>query len=350
MKTSTLLSIARARVLSAPAPIAMGYELTHLCNLSCSYCDRHQRMPNEMTLEQITTALDRLFAIGMREISLDGGEALTHPQIDRIVDWLESHKVVMRLNTNGVLVRRKADIVRKMQVVKISLDGSASVHDKLRGEGSFARALDALAVCSALSVPAQLTCVLGKHNAHSVDDLLSLAESVKTKVIFQPLRPSLFQDSVGPATHLALNPSEAQQVFSEIEGFKRAGRPILNRWASLSHFKTFPRDQSLPCAAGWINVTMDPEGNLFHCGQISRDNKANNVVRLGVKAAFEGLQRRGCAQCWCARVVEENYAWGGRFDRFLPAQGTTRPTPKRVALKVTTFDVPVAAVGRRNCR
>ncbi len=350
MKPSTLLSIARARVFSAPAPIAVGFEITHLCNLSCSYCDRHRRLPNEMTFEQITTALGGLQSIGMREISLDGGEALAHPNIDGVVDWLESHNIVMRLNTNGVLVRRKADVVRKMKLVKISLDGPAKVHDSIRGQGAFARAIDALSVCNALSIPTELTCAVGKHNADCIDEVIALAESVRTRVIFQPVRPSLFQDAVGPATHLALQASEAVRVFSQIEAHKRAGRPVLNAWASLRHFKGYPHNQSLPCAAGWINVTLDPEGNLYHCGQVNRDDKTNIVVRLGAKAAFDGLQRQGCAQCWCARVVEENYAWGGRFDRFLPVRRTTTQAPP-AERRVTTFEVPVAAlVKRRTCR
>ncbi|MDZ4064629.1 MAG: hypothetical protein U1E22_08200, partial [Coriobacteriia bacterium] len=44
-----------------------------------------------------------------------------------------------------------------------------------------------------------------------------------------------------------------------------------------------------------------------------------SVLVAGVRAAFERLPAVSCAQCWCARVVEENHAWGGRFDRFLPA-------------------------------
>ena len=317
MKTSTLMSIVRVRVLAKPAPIAVGFELTHLCNLNCSYCDRHTRLPNEMTLEQILAALQGFQELGMREISLDGGEALAHPHIEEIVDWLAERKIVIRLNTNGILVRRKANLVRKMQKLKISLDGPPAIHDALRGKRSFEWALDAVAVANALSVPVELTCTLGQHNAHTVNEVIAIAESVRAKIIFQPVRPSLFQEHMGPAAYLALQPSEAAAVFAEIESHKRAGRAVLNHWASLRHFTKYPEDRSLPCAAGWINVTLDPEGCLFHCGQVSRADKSNNVVTLGVKAAFERLRRTGCSQCWCARVVEENYAWGGRFDRFV---------------------------------
>jgi MoaA/NifB/PqqE/SkfB family radical SAM enzyme len=324
MRASTLLSIARARVFNRPAPIAVGFELTHLCNLDCVYCDRHTRLDNEMSIDEIFEALDGLCSLGMKEISLDGGEALAHPHVEEIVDWLVLRNVVVRLNTNGILVRRKINAVRKMQKLKISLDGPPRIHDSIRGRRAFEWAIDAVGVANALAVPVELTCSLGQHNAHTVDELLSIAESVSARIIFQPVRPSLFQSPNGPAADLALLPEQAKSVFSSLQGYKRAGRPVLNRWASLSHFREFPREQALPCAAGWINVTLDPEGNLYHCGQVARTDKSNNIVKLGAKTAFERLLRKGCSQCWCARVVEENYAWGGRADRMLPPRQVIR--------------------------
>ncbi len=356
MKASTLLSIARARAFKKPAPIAVGFELTHLCNLDCRYCDRHSRLPNEMTFEEIIGALEGLHSLGMREISLDGGEALAHPRVEEIVNWLVSRKIVMRLNTNGVLVRRKVNIVRKMKKLKISLDGPPAIHDSIRGRRAFEWAIDAVAVASALSVPVELTCAIGQHNAHAVDELLSIVESVGAKIIFQPVRPSLFQDQAGPASEWALLPSEADAVFSRIEEHKRAGRPVLNRWASLRHFRAYPRDQPLPCAAGWINVTLDPQGCLYHCGQVNRADKSNNIVLLGAKAAFERLLRRGCDQCWCARVVEENYAWGGRLDRMFPPRRPSRVAKSLAGLEAcleptrteaSQLDVPLTALLRK---
>ena len=349
MNSSTFLSIARARLFSRPVPVAVGFELTHLCNLNCSYCDRHERLQHEMSLPEIFVALEGLQAIGMKEISLDGGEALAHPRVHDIVRWLDAKHIIMRLNTNGVLARRKIDVIRRMQKLKISLDGPREIHDSIRGRRSFDLALDAAEVAKALQVPVEFTCTVGRHNAHAIDELLTIAENQRCKIIFQPVRPSLYQASDVRADPWVLSPEEARATFGRIEAFKRAGRPVLNRWASLRHFRTFPEPQSLPCAAGKINVTLDPEGNLYHCGQVNRDDKSNNVVRLGVRAAFERLTRVGCSQCWCARVVEENYAWGGRFDWMLPplrslgsrTQDARKDVPSRSNERL---DVPISAL------
>jgi hypothetical protein len=44
-----------------------------------------------------------------------------------------------------------------------------------------------------------------------------------------------------------------------------------------------------PCAAGWITATLAPEGVLFPCGQVNRSDRSNNVLRLGMREAFDRL-------------------------------------------------------------
>jgi MoaA/NifB/PqqE/SkfB family radical SAM enzyme len=320
MRASTLLAVAKARVLGTAVPIAVGFELTHLCNLACSYCDRHTPLPREMTDSQIFEALEGLRRIGMREISLDGGEPLAHRRVREVVAWLVSHDIVTRINTNGILVRRRRDVIQKLAKVKISLDGPQAIHDSVRGERAFERALDGAQVARDAGVPVEFTCVVGRHNAHAIDELLEVVQELGFAVIFQPARDSLFQDgeAQGPGSPFRLDTDAIRAAFARVAHLKRAGAPVLNGWASLRHFQGFPADVPIPCAAGMINATLDPEGNLYHCGQVSRRDKTNNVVLLGVPEAFRRMTRGGCSQCWCARVVEENYAWGGRLDMALP--------------------------------
>jgi MoaA/NifB/PqqE/SkfB family radical SAM enzyme len=333
MKVSNLSVVLRARLLGADVPLSVGFEITHLCNLACDYCDRHTPLPNEMAFEEIIAALAGLKRIGMREISLDGGEPLAHKRVDDVAGWLFDNDIVVRCNTNGILVRRKAEIVKRFTKVKISLDGPPAIHDAARGERAFQRAVEGAKAAADLGVPVEFTCVVGRHNAHAIDELMTVVGETGFPIIFQPARESLFVGQDGPGRDFQLDHEGIQKAFCRVEHYKRSGGPVLNGWSSLRHFRNFPNDAALPCAAGHINVTMDPEGNLYHCGQINRDDKSNNVVRLGVEEAFRRLRREGCAQCWCARVVEENYAWGGRVDKWIPLSrragddGSPAPAP-----------------------
>jgi MoaA/NifB/PqqE/SkfB family radical SAM enzyme len=341
MRVETLLSVAKVRVLAVPRPVVVGYELTHLCNLSCGYCDRNRPMPHEMNLAQALAALAGLKRLGMYEISLDGGEPLAHHAIEAVSDWLDDNAIVVRLNTNGILIPRRLNVVRRCVKVKISLDGPESIHDAARGCGAYHRAINGAMVARELGVPVEFTCVLGRHNAHAVDALIDIANRLEIGVVFQPARDSLYLGSTTEPSRYRLTKVELRRALLQIEHHRRIGSRVLNRWSSLRHFRSFPKDKPIPCAAGWINVTLDPEGSLFHCGQISRSDKSCNVVELGVEAAFAKLTRGGCSQCWCARVVEENYAWGGRFDKLLPLSEIATIPPPSLVRPGTTRHLPV---------
>ncbi len=318
------LSLLRARALRSPAPIAVGFELTHRCNLHCSLCDRNKKLPNEMTLGAIKGALRGLCDLGMHSMSIDGGEPLVHPQFDDVVAWLHDRGIVLRLNTNGVLVGQHRAAIRRMTKIKISLDGSPAVHDSVRGSRSFERALVGARVAQDDGVAVELTCVVGTHNAEHAPELLEIASRLNLGVVFQPRRVSLLDHrGAFPQREIA----SVRQAFLRLEALKRAGAPVLNRWSSLRHFRNWPQDTWLPCAAGWINATLDPEGNLFACAQYDRTTTRHNVVALGVREAFARLVRVGCGQCWCARVVEENYAWGLRPDWNVSTSSRELPVP-----------------------
>lgn len=317
MRAKALLRVLGARV-GFPAPLAVGFEITHLCNLSCHYCDRHTPFPREMSYEQICEALQGLRQAGMQELSLDGGEPLTHRHIAEVVAQALEWGIVVRMNTNGILVPKKLDVVRRLQKLKISLDGPPERHDHMRGKDAFRRAVAGARAARDVGVPVELTCVVAQHNHDALDALMDLVEELGFRIIFQPARRSLFLETERDGSAFLLENEQIRAAFARIEARKRTSDVVLNGWSSLRHFRSFPSDVALPCAAGHINVTLDPEGNLFHCGQVSRLNRSNNVVRLGVAECLARLRRRGCTQCWCARVVEENYAWGGRFEQMLP--------------------------------
>lgn len=124
-----------------PFPISLAYEMSWLCNLECGYCDRHTPMERELNREQIFAALGEFAALGLRDVSLDGGEPLAHRNVDEVVQWLVERRIEVTMHTNAILLPRKIATVRKLTKVKISLDGPAEQHDAVHGKGSFASAI-----------------------------------------------------------------------------------------------------------------------------------------------------------------------------------------------------------------
>src|SRR5271166_2815486 len=173
-------------------PISIAYEVSWLCNLECTYCDRHTPMAQEMTRDQILKALGEFVELGTRSVSLDGGEPLAHPNVAEIVQFLVERAVEVSMHTNGILVPRKIETIRKLKKVKISLDGPRESHDAMRGAGSFDSAIDAASAARQAGVRVEFTCSVGRHNADVLDQLLDIAERLESSIIFQPVRNSLF--------------------------------------------------------------------------------------------------------------------------------------------------------------
>ncbi|HEY3353818.1 MAG TPA: radical SAM protein [Polyangia bacterium] len=303
-------------------PVHVNFEVTHRCNLACVYCDRHTPAGGEVTHQQAVALLAELADLGMTSVSLDGGEPLARPRIDEVVAWLVDRAIVVDMNSNGLLVPRHRATIRRLSHLTISMDGPAEVHDAARGAGAFDRAVRGLRTAQDLGVAVGLTCTVARHNAAVIDRVLDVAVALGCQVVFQPARSSLILGAAGgDARPFQLGPAEARAAFAGLEAAKAAGLPVGNRWSSLRHFRTFPDDTPLPCAAGWVNATLDPRGRLFPCGLVSRSGPAPSALHGGAAAAFRRLARTGCAQCWCARVVEGNYAWGARVDRMIPPLG-----------------------------
>lgn len=309
-KLKQVSGILKARLLKMPVPINIGFEITHLCNLDCKYCDRHTRGSDELSTEEIVDILNGFYSLGTRALSLDGGEPLAHKDFPKIVEHILGLGMVLRINSNGILVPRVIDWVKHADKLKVSLDGDEPSHDSMRGNGAFRKAIHGVEKARENGIFVELTCVLHQRNLHSVPALLKLAEKLDAPVIFQPVRTSLFDDQGRNGSAWMPGYDDLRNTFAWLLQEKRNNKYIANRKSSLRHFIQFPDDVKLPCAAGWINCTVDPQGYIYHCALISRDAYKISIREHGVKDAFKTMTRFPCTQCWCARTVEENYAWG----------------------------------------
>ena len=80
-------------------------EPTSACNLYCDGCYRKNQPNSHKTLEEVRHELDVFNRLRKTDgVSIAGGDPLTHPQIEKIVEMIvkDGHKPVV--NTNGLLL------------------------------------------------------------------------------------------------------------------------------------------------------------------------------------------------------------------------------------------------------
>lgn len=116
------------------------WEITLKCNLACSHCGSRagQARTQELSTEEALDLVKQLAEVGIKEVTLIGGEAFMRP------DWLEIAQAITQagmlcgMTTGGFGV--SLETARRMKeagiaAVSVSVDGGkAETHDRLRGK------------------------------------------------------------------------------------------------------------------------------------------------------------------------------------------------------------------------
>lgn len=323
-KAASILPYLRARATGRPTPVDVALHVTHRCNLDCAYCDRHHGdRSRELSPDELKKILTGFLVAGTRGVLFDGGEPLLRQDLLPIAEWLADRGVKVRLNTNGTLLPRRQAWFPHLSRIKVSIDGPRDVHDAMRGGGSFDRAWRGINLALDRGVKVELTCVLNHRNVCStagrpepLRQLLDMAQEHGVRVTFQPARSSLTVGSGRKGNDFQASPGRLRRTLRFL--IDSADHPAMgNRLASLRHFLRFPENTRIPCAAGWISCSVDPYGGLSPCPMLPARRNGPDLRRVLPHNAFAMLNRRGCLQCWCARQVEFNLAWGGRLWKFL---------------------------------
>lgn len=96
-------------------------EITNICNMSCSFCHGHSRMPKRMSKEEFTLVLDRLTGLTKYIYYHLMGEPLTHPLLPEFIKQADSRGFRSIITTNGTLLERRSDELLSSGVHKVNI-------------------------------------------------------------------------------------------------------------------------------------------------------------------------------------------------------------------------------------
>ncbi len=124
------------------------WEITMACNMRCMHCGSacSEALPDELTTEEAMAICDDMGKLGMKWVTLSGGEPLTRKDWPQIARRLNDNGVIPNLITNGWLLDEEtAESMKEsgLGTVAISLDGVRDTHDDIRCKGSFDRSMEA---------------------------------------------------------------------------------------------------------------------------------------------------------------------------------------------------------------
>ena len=130
-------------------PIYVVWEITLACDLGCKHCGSRAgtARPNELTTEQCLDVVREMDEIGVREVTLIGGEAYLRDDWDIIASEITKRGMNCSMATGARnLTQDRVDraAAAGMRAISISVDGLERTHDAQRGpKGAFAAAMAA---------------------------------------------------------------------------------------------------------------------------------------------------------------------------------------------------------------
>jgi uncharacterized radical SAM superfamily Fe-S cluster-containing enzyme len=126
-------------------------EVTQRCQLHCPYCyaEDSKQKPNmkELTLDEYALLMSDPVAREAKQIVVSGGEPTLRSDIIEILKLFRSTGNTVSFVSNGVIqdFNLWKEISNYVDSIQISIDGpNAEIHERLRGEGNFAKAVSTL--------------------------------------------------------------------------------------------------------------------------------------------------------------------------------------------------------------
>ena len=260
-------------------PRSAVFGITRKCNSRCSYCPIWKLNSTNLeqpSLDEAKEALRQLALLGVRKVTISGGEPLLWPHLPELVRYgAKEQGLIINVLTNGLLLNgeRVYTLVEAgVSVIGLSLDSlRPEVYFALRGVAlekidRARRELEQIARKGIAKVG--LTAVVTMLN---LPDLLEVAEYAKQHNMGLSLQP---YNPVHGFERPDLLPNEEtfprlKQAIEKVIEAKAKGFPILNSTHYLKMIPLFMKDRNSVkkgiCIAGYTSVNIDTSLNVLPC-------------------------------------------------------------------------------------
>jgi mycofactocin radical SAM maturase len=289
------------------APVNVTWEVTYACNLACIHClsDAGRKRPGELTTAQCLRVIDRLSDLKIFQFNIGGGEPFMRPDFLDLMAYAHRKGMVTCISTNGTLIDE--DIARRLEnnrvYIQVSLDGATPAsNDPIRGKGSFAKAVKALAHLRERDIEVSINTVLTRRSFPELDKLVELASGFGAKLRVSRFRPS----GRGLRSWSSLNVKRDQMM-----AFSGWLAEHLTVSTGDSFFSVSTEERRVlglnMCGACKLTCCISPEGNVYPCaflqdeeflaGRLPQEDFADIWQNSPVFESFRELEIKSCESC-----------------------------------------------------
>ena len=250
------------------------------CNLRCVHCYQEDYQKEHLPIEkllQIAENMDKTLHKWNKKgrVSLTGGEPFLKPDLlFTLLKYFEESKTFywVGLLTNGTLIddaiAEKLTQYPKISEIQISIDGStAFVHDKIRGEGNFNKAINAIKILKSHDLFVSIMFTLHKENKDEAKPMLELAERLGVDAItIERITPMNKND----IHRFYLEPDELHETYNNlyIKKIEIEKRSDLKIRVSRPLWTLIDSNLGGFCPAGLTSLAILHDGTVLPCRRL----------------------------------------------------------------------------------
>lgn len=171
-------------------PDVIIWEITNFCPLDCKHCyleNKNQFISTEKDIDKVLNIIEKS---GVIQVQLTGGEALTHPRFDYIIDRLIEKGIIVSVSTSGMVLNSHIlESLSKLKkvtgsCVRVSLDGNEKTHNFIRNNStSYKNAIKFIKEIVKCGIECQLSTVISNQSEQEIEELVHLAKELKVSLI-----------------------------------------------------------------------------------------------------------------------------------------------------------------------
>jgi radical SAM protein with 4Fe4S-binding SPASM domain len=285
---------AASRPVDGVRPIYAVWEITLACDLACRHCGSragHAR-PDELSTEACLDLVRQMAELGVREVTLIGGEAYLREDWLEIVRAIAAHGMTPTMTSGGRGIDAelaRAAAAAGLAGVSISLDGLEATHDRLRGvRGSHARALDALSHLRAAGIPVTVNTQI---NRLSMPELPELLESFAARGAHSwQCQLTVPMGRASDEPEVLLQPHDLLQLFPLLRALSARCGELGVRLLPGNNVGYFgphesalrgynPAGHASSCMAGQLTLGIEADGTIKGCPSLPTAAWAGGNVR-----------------------------------------------------------------------
>jgi len=154
------------------------WEITQACNMRCLHCGSCAtgKRKDELSTEEALDLCDQLHDLGLKYITLSGGEPLLRRDWHLIARRFIEKGVRVAMITNGYFIKENLEkfisLRPYIEQIAVSIDGIRETHDYIRQtSGSFDRSMEGLALARKLKIDTAVISCISRWNLHELEEI-----------------------------------------------------------------------------------------------------------------------------------------------------------------------------------